>query len=116
MVTATDNPKAWRVEIPILHTSRSKSEIVCYLVMGDDGLRVYYSHHMIYDRAVDSGPWGPPKATWHTINPGLCAQIESGIINAVWEIARGDRALEVLQLPPEVKTDSINVSLKDVRL
>lgn len=115
MVTATDNPDVWRVEITSIHSQRSKSEIVCYLVLADEGLKVYYSHHLLYERAVAAGPWGRAQATWHSINPQLEALIESNLSEALWEVARGRGALKVLQFP-HTELNRLNPSLKDMQL
>lgn len=114
MVTATDDPKVWRVGIDISHSPQSKSEIVCYLVLKDDKVRVYYSHHVLYSRAISAGPWSEGSATRQFINPLLAAMIESAMAGALWEIARGDEALQVLPFPTEL--NRLTPSIKELEL
>lgn len=114
MVTATDNPKVWKVGITAVHGSQSKSEIVCYLALTEAGVRIYYSHHLVYTRPVAAGPWSTPQAARHGINPHLEALIESSMAEALWEIARGGGAREILPFPGEM--DRLNPSVKDLEL
>ncbi len=115
MVTATENPNVWRVEITAVHSPKSKSEIVCYLAIADEGLRVYYSHHMLYERPVSAGPWGKGTPVWHTVSPQLEALIESSMSEALWEIARGKNACKILQFPA-TELNRLNPDLTELAL
>ncbi len=82
----------------MLHSMKSKSEIVCFVTLTDKGIKIHYHCHMLYERPVAGGPWGRPIPTWHAINPKLSALIESSIAEALWEVAKGDET-EIVQIP-----------------
>lgn len=89
MVSITANPRLWRVEFGLDHSSTARSTIVCYLHVVTGGLRIYYSHHCVQHRSVDKGAWGGEgRAIRHDLTPGLKAVIESGLFYEIWKDSR----------------------------
>lgn len=99
MVTSTSRPKLWRVSFEIDHGDYVKADVVCFIQITGMGVRIYYSHHALYSRAIAAGPWNAPNLVRHRITPALQALIESSIMAEIWTAARNNAGNEILIVP-----------------
>jgi hypothetical protein len=65
---------------PMLH----ESEIVCFLRIGDTGLDITYSHHIIRVRDSTVGPFSREVERRMPLTPALVAVIELGVFYEFW--------------------------------
>lgn len=108
MVNATANPKLWRIEFWIEHSATSKSSVVCFLYVTEAGIRIYYSHNLVYSRPVEKGVWDQPRLTRLSLNVALKAVIEAGVFQEVWSHSRsGD--VRTFPAEPEAQVEGVEL-------
>lgn len=101
MVTATENPKLWRVEFVVEHSDIAKSGIVCYVYLSELGIRVFYSHHVLYSRPVPKGSWSLGSTAKQELNPALKALIDASLFQEIWSVGRVDGIADFPARPGE---------------
>lgn len=102
MVSATNNPRLWRVDFTVDNGDTAKSVVVCYVYLREAGLKIYYHCHELYARAVATGPWhrtGNPMR--QEVNPSLAALIHSAVLHEIWSLAQCDDIVSVFPIEPD---------------
>lgn len=103
MVSATDNPKILRIEVQQPGVSdTSQIVIVCFMHARLDGVQIYYSHHLLYSRALPKGNWDdPPKVVRMELTPNMRSQISYLIWSELWNTICGHTTVQVAPFEPD---------------
>lgn len=89
-VSATSDKSIVRVTFSVANEpdnqakDRHESEIVCFLRIGEGGLEISYSHHIIRVRETTIGPFTHEMERRMSLTPALTAIIEVGVFNEFW--------------------------------
>jgi hypothetical protein len=114
MISATSNPKFWRVEFDQQHSDRLKSTVVCFVQITETGAKIFYSHHVPFSRQVEGAPWARHPQVQNALNHALRALIEIGVWEALWESIRDPQ--DAVQEFPSYGSPSYEKLLGDERL
>lgn len=90
MVTATKNPRVVRVQFGRDINALSRQEVVCYLRIKDTGVKIYYSHHLIFARPVPKGIWDRPQAVKKDLTHTLKAELFSEVYRELFDVLNGE--------------------------
>ena len=89
-VSATSDKSIVRVSFSVSNEpdnqakDRHESEIVCFLRIGEGGLEISYSHHIIRVRETTIGPFTQEMERRMPLTPALTAIIQVGVFNEFW--------------------------------
>ena len=90
MVSATNDPKTVRVSFFCQESDTSKSEVICNARCTEMGkIDVEYLYHEQQVRTIAGGPWDRPQEMKMAPSPALMAEIELGVMYALWSAFRG---------------------------
>lgn len=89
-VSATSDKSIVRVSFSVSNEpdnqakDRHESEIVCFLRIGEGGLEISYSHHIIRVRETTIGPFTQEMERRMSLTPALTAVIQAGVFYEFW--------------------------------
>lgn len=101
MVAATSNPKMLRVEFEQNVSEVSKVVVVCFIHARLDGVKIYYSHHLLLSRPIPKGPWDSPKVVRMALSPLLRAQVSVCLWQEMWTAVMGAADVDTAPFEPE---------------
>lgn len=114
-VSATSEPDTLRISFPVQgeesNTDLHETEIVCFLRVGDAGLDIAYSHHIIRVRESTVGPFTKEAERRMSLTPTLIALVEQGVLYEFWSAF--NRGVRVSPTPiGKLPTDKTEIDRK----